>query len=326
MSIHTALMNPGVAIGLAATAAVCFAGAAVLQHRAVNADQGTGATLPDDSLSRAGLAAAACTPGWLLGLALAVAGTTLHALALVLAPLSVVQPIGVLAVPIAVLISVRRTRKRPTTGVVVGVVLAITGVAVFVLTAAGTASSTPAADSAMAIAGAIVGAIVVAFAAFGLSRSGWVRCVACATAGAVAFGLVSALMRAVSQLITTGTSALFDPAVVTALAGLVVALIVGGWLVQQAFAAGAPEVVVACMTVVDPIVAVLLGVVLLGEGAATPILTWLPMGVAAALATAGVVALASHHPDALARREAAERAGVRATRLANRREHALHRR
>lgn len=334
-TLHTALVNPGVAIGLAATAAVCFAGAAVLQHRAVNKGEAAKSVrgagpVADDTLSSSGLAAAARTPGWLFGLALAAAGTTLHALALVLAPLSVVQPIGVLAVPIAVLISVRRTRRRPTTGVVVGVVLAITGVAVFVVSAAGSATSTPAADSATAVAGLVVAAIVAAFAALGLSRSGWVRCVACATAGAVAFGLVSALMRAVSQLVTTGTSALFDPAVITALLGLVVALVVGGWLVQQAFAAGAPEVVVACMTVVDPIVAVLLGVVLLGEGAATPLLTWLPMLVAAALATAGVVALASHHPDALARRAAAEHAGVPATRPvdrpAGRREHALHRR
>ncbi|MDN5859888.1 MAG: hypothetical protein L0H84_14830 [Pseudonocardia sp.] len=329
-SLHDALLFPGVAIGLAAVAAVCFAGAAVLQHRAVNAggvDKGPGPARKD-ALSSSGLAAAARTPGWLFGLALAVAGTTLHALALVLAPLSVVQPIGVLAVPIAGLISVWRTRAGPTTGVVVGVVLAITGVAVFVFSAAGSASSSPAADSAMAVAGTIVAAIVVAFAALGLSRTGWVRCVACATAGAVAFGLVSALMRAVAQLVTTGTSALLDPAVLTALLGLVVALVVGGWLVQQAFAAGAPEVVVACMTVVDPIVAVLLGVVLLGEGAAIPLTTWLLMLAAAALATAGVVALASHHPDALARRAAAERSR-RAARHGDRfagRQHALHRR
>ncbi|SHK85138.1 hypothetical protein SAMN05443637_11362 [Pseudonocardia thermophila] len=340
-TLHQAMAHPGIAIGLAALAAVCFAGAAVLQHRAVTAEHTPGGHVDPhsrDGLTRAGLVAAARTPGWLFGLALAAGGTTLHALALVLAPLSVVQPIGVLAVPIAVLISMRRTHRRPTAGVVVGVVLAVTGVAVFVLTAAGSATSTPAADSAMALAGAIVALVVVAFAALGLARSGWVRCVALATGGAVAFGLVSALMRAVSQLVTTGASAIISPAVLTALGGLVAALLAGGWLVQQAFAAGAPEVVVACMTVVDPIVAVLLGVVLLGEGASTPVVIWLQLLVAAGLAVVGVVALASHHPDALARREAAALAGVPATRPAprsasrssvgsgSRREHVLHRR
>ena len=62
--LHPALTHPGIAIGLAAVAAVCFAGAAVLQHRAVNAEH-----VPDssrdpvtgDALSRSGLAAASAT-------------------------------------------------------------------------------------------------------------------------------------------------------------------------------------------------------------------------------------------------------------------------
>ena len=87
-----------------------------------------------------------------------------------------------------------------------------------------------------------------------------------------------------------------------AVAGIGAAVLVGGWLVQQAFGAGPPEVVIACLTVVDPIVAVLLGAVLLGEGAATPRDTWLLLGGAAITATAGVIALARHHPDAVAAR------------------------
>jgi hypothetical protein len=67
-------------------------------------------------------------------------------------------------------------------------------------------------------------------------------------------------------------------------------------------------VVIACLTVVDPIVAVLLGAVLLGEGSATPAETWLLLVTAAVIATAGVVALARHHPDAVAARAA--RAGA----------------
>ncbi len=68
---------------------------------------------------------------------------------------------------------------------------------------------------------------------------------------------------------------------------------------QQAFASGPPEVVVACLTVVDPIVAVVLGVALLGEGVPDAPLP-LMFGCAAA-AAAGVAALARHHPDASAR-------------------------
>jgi hypothetical protein len=88
---------------------------------------------------------------------------------------------------------------------------------------------------------------------------------------------------------------------------------VGGWLVQQAFTSGPPEVVVACLTVVDPIVAVLFGVVLLGEGNATSAGHWAVLGAAALAASVGVAVLARHHPDATTR--AAERARSRVAQI-----------
>jgi drug/metabolite transporter (DMT)-like permease len=288
---------PFLAIGLAVIASVAFAVAAVLQHKAhSDADEATG-----DALSLRDMREVSRRPGWLLGLGLAAGGSTLHALALVLAPLSVVQPVGVLAVPIAVVLTAVRSRRRPATGVLVGVAVCVAGVAVFVGTAAGTAVSTPAPNAATLFAGVVVAGIVLVLAALGHARTGWVRCVACAMAGAVAFGLVSALVRAVSQTVTSGESQVLDPAVIAAVFGVVVAVVCGGWLVQQAIASGPPEVVVACLTVVDPIVAVLLGVVLLGEGAQTPAGTWMLLIGAGLAATAGVVALARHHPDAAGR-------------------------
>lgn len=304
----------GLAIALAVVAAFCFAGAAVLQHRAVTAAApvpGYGAPhrgRPGATLSLDGLLAATRRPGWLLGLALAGGGTLLHAAALVLAPLSVVQPIGVLAVPVAVLLTAVRTGRQPGRGVLAAAAVCVAGVAVFVGLAAGTAVSAPAPGGATLLAGLVVAAVVAALAAVGLDHSGWVRCVSLAAAGAVAFGLVSTLLRAVSQdVVYGGFGALLDPGVLATVAGIGTAVLVGGWLVQQAFASGPPEVVTACLTVVDPIVAVVLGTALLGEGAATPARTWLMMVAAAAAATAGVVALARHHPDVAARRAAHRR-------------------
>lgn len=311
--------GPALAIALAMAGAVCFAGAAVLQHRAVAAESvAEDGEEPGGILSLRGLGAVTRRPGWLAGLALAVGGSVLHATALVLAPLSVVQPVGVLAVPIAVLLTAARTRRRPARGVLVGVTLSVVGVAAFVGIAAGTAVSSPAPDWAMLLAGLVVAAAVVVLTALGLARPGWTRCVACSVAGAAAFGLVSALVRVVSQSVTSDGVGLLDPPVLATLAGIGVSLLAGGWLVQQAFASGPPEVVIACLTVVDPIVAVLLGAVLLGEGSATPAATWLLLAAAAVAAAAGVVALARHHPDAV-ERAAASRAAVRS-------EHSLHRR
>jgi drug/metabolite transporter (DMT)-like permease len=305
------LAGSGIAIALAMFGAVCFAGAAVLQHGAVTAESGGAAgEHAGKALSLRGLRAVTRRPGWLAGLALAGGGSTLHAIALVLAPLSVVQPIGVLAVPIAVLLTAVRRRRRPGGGVFVGVLLSVGGVAVFVATAASTAVSTPPPDQATLFASLVVAAIVLVLAGLGLARSGWIRCVACAMAGASAFGLVSALVRAVSQSVESGDVGPLEPPVLAAVAGIGAAVLVGGWLVQQAFASGPPEVVIACLTVVDPIVAVLLGAVLLGEGAATPGGTWLLLVTAAVTAAVGVVALARHHPDAVAARRA--RLGPRA--------------
>ena len=283
-------------IALAVTAAFCFAGAALLQHRAVSAE-------PDSGSRSGGLSMRDVSrrPGWLLGLVLAAGGSTLHAIALVLAPLSVVQPVGVLAVPIAVVLTAARTHRKPTAGMLVGVLVCVTAVVTFVGTAAGSAVSTPAPGRATLLAGVIVGLVVLMLAGVGLARTGWARCVACAMAGAAAFGLVSSLVRAVSQAVTSGEIGIVDPAVLATVAGVAAAILAGGWLVQQAFTSGPPEVVVACLTVVDPIVAVLFGIVLLGEGSATPARHWAVLGAAAFVATVGVAVLARHHPDATLR-------------------------
>jgi hypothetical protein len=103
-----------------------------------------------------------------------------------------------------------------------------------------------------------------------------------------------------------GTDGLLSPFVLGCAVGALVAFLAGAWLVQHAFHAGAPEIVIACLTVGDPVVAVILGGVLLGEGTTTPIGAWVLLGAAALTATAGVFTLAHHHPDAVAARAEAE--------------------
>ncbi|MBW0131046.1 DMT family transporter [Pseudonocardia oceani] len=287
------LLASSPAIALAVVAAGCFAVAATLQHDAVD-----GVSTDGRRLGVSAFRTLVGRPGWLLGLAAAGAGSGLHAVALVLSPLSVVQPIGVLAVPIAVLLTARRTRERPGRGVLLGVALSVAGVAAFVSIAANSTSSTRVPDFATLIAGGISLALVLVLVLVATFTRGWRRCVAYVTAGAVAFGLVSALVRALSLQITTGLVAWTDPRLLGTAAGIGLALLVGGWLIQQGFASGPPEVVIACLTVVDPIVAVLLGIVLLGEGPATSGTAAVVLLACAAAAAAGVVSLARYHPDA----------------------------
>ncbi|MGI5187969.1 hypothetical protein ACQEVI_07480 [Promicromonospora sp. CA-289599] len=284
-----------VAVGLALIDAMLFAASATLQHHAVSDKQA------DGHLTVRGLLSVVKQRRWQAGVALGGLAVLLHAIALLLAPLRVVQPVGVLAVPIAVLLTAARVRLRPPPGVVLGAALAVTGVVSFVIVSAGSVTSHPPEASAVVVACLVVAALVVLLTFAGLAARGWLRCVAYATAAATAFGLVSALVRAVSLSITSGEAELLDTGTLLAGAVILCVTVGGGWLVQQAYAAGAPAVVVASLTVVDPIVAVLLGAVLLGEGAHTPLGLWLVMGVATAAAVAGVITLAKHHPDATTR-------------------------
>lgn len=315
------------AVGLTLLGAVCFAAASVLQHHAVTTTEHPDAVGPltggDGARDDEERALSAARPGgdvvtrrlnsrhllaivrarrWLQGAGFAAAGSLVHAVALLLAPLRVVQPVGVLAVPLAVLLSAWKTRRAPSRGVLLGTALTVVGVAVFVLASAGSATTRTPSSAATLTAGVVVAGVVVVLGLAGTARQGRgpLRCLALAASVAAAYGLLSALVRVAAQAVAS--DGLLSPFVLGCAAGALVAFLVGAWLVQHAFHAGAPEIVIACLTVGDPLVAVVLGAVLLGEGSATPAGAWMLLAAAAATAAAGVLTLAHHHPDAVAAR------------------------
>ncbi|MBL0884862.1 hypothetical protein [Myceligenerans indicum] len=302
------------AVGLTLLGAVCFAAASVLQHHAVT-------TTEDPAAHPAGTASSRVLAGrhllaivrrrrWLQGAGIAAAGSLLHAVALLLAPLRVVQPIGVLAVPLAVLLSAGRARERPSSGVLLGSAVTMAGVVAFVAVSAGSATTrTPTATGTL-VAGLLAGGVVVLLSAAGLARHGRgpLRCLALAAAGAVAYGLLSALVRVAAR--AAAGAGILSPLVLGCAAGALLAFLAGAWLVQHAYHAGAPEIVIACLTVGDPLVAVGLGAALLGEGSTTSVTEWVGLGVAAAAAAAGVLMLAHQHPEAVSARAGRDPAPV----------------
>ncbi|MGH3737463.1 MAG: hypothetical protein ACRDT6_17915 [Micromonosporaceae bacterium] len=272
----------GVAVALAVVGAVCFAVAAHLQHGAV---QG------------AALSVAVRQPRWLAGLGLIGLGATAHAVALGLAPLVVVQPIGVLALPLVAALHARAYRVRLGGSARVAIVATGIGVAAFVAVAASATAPVPPSMSQYTRASLLAGAGVVTLAVIGALTWARRRCLAYAAAAGVAYAVVSVLVRAVGQHLTAGGALTSIPLAVPL--GVAAALAVGGVLVQLGYASGPPAVVVACLTIVDPLVSVGVGIGVLGETAAA---TWtVPVGaVCALLAVAGTAALARHHPDAAA--------------------------
>lgn len=285
------------AVGIAVCDAACFAFGAILQHDAVRRTISTPSG-QNASLGLRGMLALLRQRRWLAGLALIALGAGLHVVALVLAPVSVVQPIGVLGVPLAVIVAARRGHEHATRGVVAGIAISVVGTAAFVWLTAGKATSVPLTGETLVLAGILVGLLVGAAIMVAKVNQGWVRALACAFGGAAAFGLVAAGMRALSQLIAGDFSRITQPVVIGTLLGIIAAAAIGGTLVQQAYTVGSPEVVLACVTVTDPFVAVLIGLMLLGEGKHMDPLTGFGMAAAAVVATVGVFVLARHHPDA----------------------------
>jgi hypothetical protein len=288
-------MAVGAAVGMALLAAVMFAVAAVAQNAAIGAVVRDGRTR---TVGGAQFRSLARSRTWVGGVALTAVASIVHAGALVLAPVAVVQPIGVLSVPFAVVLAASRTRIRPPAIVWAAVAVCLAAVVGFVVLAdigLGTSPAPRFLDVLLAALG--TGALAGGLALWAARRSGWLRCAGFAASGATAFGLVSALMRLIALHLTTGVNDLDDVGVWLPAMGIALALVVGGWAVQQAHAAGAPAVVVGCLTVIDPLVAVGLGIAMLGEGTGTTLATAGGLIAFAMLGLGAALLLARRHPD-----------------------------
>jgi glycosyltransferase involved in cell wall biosynthesis len=265
-----------VAIVLALAAAGCFGVAAWLQQATVHTVTG-GA-----GLRLTGWPAVLRAPKWVSGFGLIAFGALLHAVALSLAPLVVVQPIGVLAIALTTVLAARSRNTRLGRLAGAAVTASTLGVGSFVLLAATSPSTGSVPDGIETRAVLVVAAIVVLAGVLGTVTSGRVRCLAYAAAAGACYGLVSVLVHA--SAVRIEAAGLHEIHVDTVLA-LLAGLLVGGWFVQHAYAAGPPQVVVACQTVLDPMLAVGVGIGLFGEaGRVSP-------AAATGLVLAGIVAV-----------------------------------
>lgn len=304
-------MSPahGVAVLLATVGAVLFGLAAVKQHGAVRA--GAEATEDRQRGVRAMLRLVR-DRSWLAGAAqAAVAGGT-HVLALALAPITLVQPVGVIAVPVTVVASALRTRRRPSTTQIVGASLSVAGIAALTVLLL-----VPAAQPAVlppwgALAGTVL--VLVAMTALVLvtpvgARRPGARCVALATAAALLFGLNSILLKVIGEAVRSGFVAADRPALLVAVPGLALALPVGLWAMQTAYLTGSPQVVICCLTLADPLTAVIGGHLLLGDGVTASGPTSMAAVTCAVVAAAGVVVLSKEYPAEAAPQGTAIRTG-----------------
>jgi drug/metabolite transporter (DMT)-like permease len=253
------------AVLLALGAALAYAAASVLQQREAEADAGA------DQGSAVGggfrlVVRLARRPIWLAGLGADAVGYGLQALALGVGELLVVQPVltsGILfALPVGAWWSGRRLTR---TDFAWACLLAVS-LTVFVLLA-GTDDGRDFASTRAWLACAAVATPVLVVCIVGAARSrGTARAVLFAFTTGVLFGITEALTKSSVVLVDHhGFGALghWEPYALVVLGGL-------GFVVnQRAFQAGSLTASLPTLTVVEPIVAALLGITMLHETVAT---------------------------------------------------------
>ncbi|OJY40283.1 MAG: hypothetical protein BGP03_00240 [Pseudonocardia sp. 73-21] len=269
----------GAAVVLALLSTVCFAGSAVLQEReSRQADSGS-PTAGWSVLRR---------PRWWIAVGMTVAGAGLHITALAWGPLSLIQPLGILTLVLALPLGARMAGRIVTRREWVAAAAAVGGLAA-VLSVAPHGAPTPHLPAAVIL----TTAAVVATGAAGLYALGTrmqghrIAPVIHAVAAAVLFGAGSGMARVA---VTGGP---FPLAAAVAVLGSVSGLAVA----QRAYRAGGLGAPLATINLADPLTAVIIGVVLLGEPfAATP--GRVLLGAAGLLATAaGIGALTRPRPS-----------------------------
>jgi drug/metabolite transporter (DMT)-like permease len=199
---------------------------------------------------------------WWAGTAVAVGGYAMQALALAKGSLLLVQPLLVSSLLFALPLSAHLAHKRVTRIEWAWAVLLTVGLAVFVLeahTRPGYRAPVQAWTLAMAVLVPLV-VVCVAIAARTVARA---RAVLLAVAVAVLFGVVAVLTKITMHLLAEGgiTAVVRVPAPYL----LVVLALTATVLQQSAFHAGQLQMSVPTMLVLEPLVAVAIGVLVLGE-------------------------------------------------------------
>lgn len=226
---------------------------------------------------------------WWIGTGAAVVGYAFQALALAYGSLLLVAPLLVSALLFALPMSARLSQRRVSRAEWGWASLLTLSLGVFVALARTQASEYHGAPlAALAVVGIsavfVTGCVVVA-----LRFSDWRRAILLAVAVGVLFGVVAVLTKIVMHIVRVDS--LLQLLASPVLYLLIVVGIVATLLQQSAFHAGSLRTSVPAMLVLEPVVAVLLGEIVLGEHLAVSTPAAIALGFAAAAMVAATIAL-----------------------------------
>jgi len=286
------------AIFLAILAAVALAFGAQFQNDAVSdknsATQKKLGKIGRGSLSIKQLFSLLIKPKWLSGTAFMALGIGLQLAALSLAPLIVVQPVGAIALVITSLLNARVTKTRLNRGTIIAISLCTLGIAAFVAMASGVANETLLNDDRLREVLGVLGIILAIFTVLFFTLGRQAKALTYVIGAGVLYGFVATLAKVVIQRIYQTQ---FEWLTVFCLVALIGAVSLGSWFVQNAYSSGPPDLVIAGLTVIDPLVAVSIGIVILGEATSANLPVMLGFGLSAIVAVIGVILLSKVHPE-----------------------------
>ena len=233
-------------------------------------------------------------PRWLAGTSFMVLAALFQLSALALAPLIVVQPIGALALIITSILNARIYKVRLDGKTIGSIAVILVGVASFVSLAATSAITTEMSDQKLLQVVGIMVLLLAVFAfAFAWSR-GNLGPLSYIVGAGVLYGFTASLAKVVILRVYQGD---YNLLTLFAILALLAATFLGGWFVQNAYASGPPDLVIAGLTVVDPAIAVGIGIVILGEAAQADVAQVSGFAIAGAIAMTGVLMLSRVHPQ-----------------------------
>lgn len=281
-------MDPSVSLGvlLGTLSCAAYAAAAVSQWRLA-------VLVPEPLVGRGPLTALLTRPLWWASILLNGGRAVFQVAALAFAPLTVVQPLGVLALVFAIPWAVRLGGRRLTRRQARGAVLVTVSVAVLLALSVTDGRSEPLTPAeGLAVALGTSALLVVGAWAAGRFPATWRSHLLAALAG-IAFGVSSALAKTtVTVLGADGAAAFAHPAA----AGTAVVAVLGVFLAQAAYQGvelGSP---LGVTTIANPVAASVVAIAFMGESFLGGPVGLVPAALAAAGCAYGISLLAARLP------------------------------
>jgi drug/metabolite transporter (DMT)-like permease len=279
--ITDAFRDPAILAGipLALLGAIFMSFGAQFQYRGVQKVERFSGRSGGAGLDRRHLKSLLSRPSWLLGTAMLAAAIVCQLAALSVAPLILVQPLGAISLVITTLLNARLSGHRPTRQSIRAIISAVGGIFIFVTIAAFFASEMPVTQEQVLIILGLLGVTIIVFTVLWVALRAHGLALFYIVASGVLYGLVATLAKVVLSRIREHT---FDWLTLLCVIALLAAVAVGAYFVQTAYALGPPDLVIAGLTVIDPIVAVVIGLVVLHEAQSAPLWAFLGFAVAGA--------------------------------------------